>query len=814
MEDTCIVCAESLEFCAYGKCGHKDMCHRCSARLRFLGDDKTCPLCKEECEVVVVTKFQGEFTNTLPPETLDQLARTKKRTQQYHYLNSIKTYYDEQETYQDVRDLCSFQHPVLDLYEGEGYVPRFHGLRDLKNFIRDNFKLHFCDLCLKNRKAFVCEQVLYPRKKLERHYREGDKEGPLAETGFSGHPMCQWCRNRFYNEDMHYQHMERDHFHCNICRRINPRKYVYFDKYENLEEHYKSDHYLCPMQDCLEKKFVVFETEQELKRHLAQNHGDQLGMAKGDRRAAMTIPVEFNFSSSSSRRQQNQHGGVEFRYQNYNGQGQGQARYGNNRNLQDHQQLQEALRLSMLDVGDEGPTEFDIDDGFPALGASDQRLGGAWPHSGSSSSANLTEQDFPALPGQSKNAKKHARQKARREQEREQQKQQQNQQVSNNRVSSSRNLQEENFPSLPTSSSSSARTSTNQQKQWVQTNGKTTNSNNASSVTSNGMVAQQQPKAVTSSQPKQQTPQTRDFPSLGGKKAANQHLAVNSQWGAKPNVKAQSQPRVLLPPKPQPSQEEQFPTLGTQKQNQKVKLGKKVSSTPSNTSSSSSYSQMLQQEVRLSKNMNHLNDQLIGKIKNRLDDDLIEFFRQESADYIAHQIPYSEFHAKLAVLGVVDLVPELASQMHQADLRESLLDAHELMAQAVDQWNDLSEDTKYRIGSPEKLLQEVEVARRVHAWQCPECHMVNGSADLTCDDCGLKQTVARSMIIAAEGLKPRTPRPQQVVSRSHVSSQNAWKKPAVVGSQGGGRVQNQRVQGGSLSQRQQAIKNYLENPPR
>lgn len=39
--------------------------------------------------------------------------------------------------------------------------------------------------------VFISEQVLYSKQDLERHQRQGDLTGPLAESGFKGHPNCR-----------------------------------------------------------------------------------------------------------------------------------------------------------------------------------------------------------------------------------------------------------------------------------------------------------------------------------------------------------------------------------------------------------------------------------------------------------------------------------------------------------------------------------------------------------------------------------------------------------------------------------------------
>ena len=56
-------------------------------------------------------------------------------------------------------------------------------------------------------------------------------------------------------------------------------------------DHFRHEHYLCNHQTCLDRKFIVFMTEQELKQHAAREHGGD--MSKAERRQALTIPINF-----------------------------------------------------------------------------------------------------------------------------------------------------------------------------------------------------------------------------------------------------------------------------------------------------------------------------------------------------------------------------------------------------------------------------------------------------------------------------------------------------------------------------------------
>ena len=83
--------------------------------------------------------------------------------------------------------------------------------------------------------VFISEQVLYTEKELKQHGRAGDVTGALAESGFSGHPSCRFCRRQFYGDTELFVHMHQTHEQCFLCRRARPDKYVYYRNYAELE---------------------------------------------------------------------------------------------------------------------------------------------------------------------------------------------------------------------------------------------------------------------------------------------------------------------------------------------------------------------------------------------------------------------------------------------------------------------------------------------------------------------------------------------------------------------------------------------------
>lgn len=68
MEDLCIVCAEPLQFTAYAECGHKDACSKCVLRLRTVLKDQRCVYCQVPTDGVFVTRFMGDYTDTVAPD--------------------------------------------------------------------------------------------------------------------------------------------------------------------------------------------------------------------------------------------------------------------------------------------------------------------------------------------------------------------------------------------------------------------------------------------------------------------------------------------------------------------------------------------------------------------------------------------------------------------------------------------------------------------------------------------------------------------------------------------------------------------------
>lgn len=164
------------------------------------------------------------------------------------------------------------------------------GWPDLHRHVRTTHHKKMCDLCTRNKKVFTHEHELFTDKELHKHMAHGDdKPGDVAQTGFRGHPLCVFCGERFYDDDKLYDHCRHKHERCFICDRRDSRTPHYYQNYTALEKHFKDDHYICLDKECLEKKFVVFDSEIDLKAHQLAEHGGS--MSKDVRRDARVVDI-------------------------------------------------------------------------------------------------------------------------------------------------------------------------------------------------------------------------------------------------------------------------------------------------------------------------------------------------------------------------------------------------------------------------------------------------------------------------------------------------------------------------------------------
>lgn len=152
------------------------------------------------------------------------------------------------------------------------------GWPNLHRHVKTMHRRVMCDLCTRNKKVFTHEHELFTVAQLRSHEKYGDDNpGAVDQSGFKGHPECGFCKQRFYGDDELYAHCRDNHEKCHMCdRRNNSGQQQYYEDYDSLELHFRHDHFLCSDQECLDKKFVVFESEMDLKAHQLEVHSNDL----------------------------------------------------------------------------------------------------------------------------------------------------------------------------------------------------------------------------------------------------------------------------------------------------------------------------------------------------------------------------------------------------------------------------------------------------------------------------------------------------------------------------------------------------------
>ncbi|KAF8049876.1 hypothetical protein N665_2105s0011, partial [Sinapis alba] len=305
MDDSCAVCAENLQWVAYGFCGHREVCSTCVVRLRFILGDRRCCICKTECPVAFVTKEFGDYTKTITDfSTFPSDPKEGRVGGSFWYHEETKVFFDDFNQYTRIKSMCRLSCTSCDKAKKgskSNHRLRFKSVEHLKDHLNHQHNLHMCSLCLVGRKVFICEQKLFTKDQLNQHISSGDSEVDGSESergGFTGHPMCEFCKRPFYGGNELYTHMSREHYTCHICQRLRPGKYEYYGNYDDLEAHFRSDHFLCEDESCLAKKFIVFQIEAELKRHNTVDHSGRMSRSQ----QSASFQTQAGFQVQNTRR--------------------------------------------------------------------------------------------------------------------------------------------------------------------------------------------------------------------------------------------------------------------------------------------------------------------------------------------------------------------------------------------------------------------------------------------------------------------------------------------------------------------------------
>ncbi|GFQ93872.1 e3 ubiquitin-protein ligase ZNF598 [Trichonephila clavata] len=265
-QEECILCCREIEIYATGACDHH-VCYECSTRMRVLCETNECPVCRSNMPAVVFTLDRQLFSDV-----------SKKFSLCFKKYNII---FEDEEVADAFDRLLEHKCKLCD-----NVLPTFEKLRE---HVRRTHELHYCELCTEHLKIFTFERKCYSRKDLARHKRHGDPD----EKSHRGHPLCEYCDQRYVDADELFRHLRKEHFYCHFCDADGI--YHYYKDYEYLRNHFRMEHYLCEEGSCINETFTsAFRSEIDLKAHIAVHHSKN--KTRAEAKQARMLDFEFAYA--------------------------------------------------------------------------------------------------------------------------------------------------------------------------------------------------------------------------------------------------------------------------------------------------------------------------------------------------------------------------------------------------------------------------------------------------------------------------------------------------------------------------------------
>ncbi|XP_062589412.1 E3 ubiquitin-protein ligase ZNF598-like [Saccostrea cucullata] len=270
--DLCPVCHEVVQVFAIGHCDHP-ICYRCSTRMRVLCNHMYCPICRTDLNQVYMVH------NKVKCSEIPRHGYIPNR--------KYKIFFEDGQIQKKFEKLNEFRCPKCKMLE--------RNLKALQQHLSKNHTLFFCSLCVDHLKIFPSERKVYNRQDLAQHRRQGDKD----DTSYKGHPLCQFCDERYMDNDELFKHLRKDHYYCHFCE--TDGSHDYYSDYADLKDHFRAKHFLCEEGDCANTQFThAFRSKIDFQAHQSNNHSKTL--SKSQAKQARTIEVDIQLAPRNRRR--------------------------------------------------------------------------------------------------------------------------------------------------------------------------------------------------------------------------------------------------------------------------------------------------------------------------------------------------------------------------------------------------------------------------------------------------------------------------------------------------------------------------------
>eukprot|EP00794_Sanderia_malayensis_P009365 gene9365-10352_t len=289
MEDTlhdekiCVLCCEEIEILAKGSCDHV-VCFKCSSRMRVLCEEKYCAICRMDLDKVAFIEDHIPYKDL----TLTNMPKITKHGI-FFQNDHVKSLYEE---------LLFYSCPVcVD-------KANFGSFNELRRHVRQVHDKQYCDLCSKNLKIFPKELRIYTRSELVAHRKSGDPD----DKSYKGHPQCEFCSQRYLDNDELLDHLRKNHFWCHFCEKDGRQDY--FATYDFLREHFREEHFLCEENECVHEKFTAaFRSDIDYQAHKLAKHSKKMSKVAAKQARQLNVDIDYG-----TRKQQQQKALAEKRF--------------------------------------------------------------------------------------------------------------------------------------------------------------------------------------------------------------------------------------------------------------------------------------------------------------------------------------------------------------------------------------------------------------------------------------------------------------------------------------------------------------------
>lgn len=135
----------------------------------------------------------------------------------------------------------------------------------------------------------------------------------------------------------------------------------------------------------------------------------------------------------------------------------------------------------------------------------------------------------------------------------------------------------------------------------------------------------------------------------------------------------------------------------------------------------------------VSDSLKSANRALVERIKAQLDDAGFQSFKQQSAGFMRGSVAASAYHGQVVALGLLPLVTDLAALCPESDKRASLLAAHKAFLSSEAAHDQCALGRSWM--PPEAGLAAAARVEQQASWVCARCTLLNAPASARCEVC-------------------------------------------------------------------------------